>query len=280
MNFLLPITAAILQASSNSLDKFILGFRGISYRTYISASFTLGFLVTLAIFFIFRPPIGLDLIYSSFLWLILSISITIASNMFFYRALDHDKLSELRTLDLFTAIPIIIWSSILFQSERNPFIIFLAIVATISVFWSHYESKHFKFSKFTKTYFIFSLTILPFGAIMSKILLETWNPISLELIRNGAFALILMPLLSRSMTRITAHSFIFLCLTNILTTLAWLLYFFSVKYSGLTYTILIFSVEPLLVYISAIVFFKEKLNKKKFAAFLLVLGSILAAQLI
>jgi len=111
MNFLFPILAAILQAGSFTLDKVILSIRRVTFKTYVGISFPLIFVITLVIFLIFRPPLSLELFYGNLWWLILlSVAVTIINNLFFYRALDGDKLSEIQTLELLEDVPTVIFA--------------------------------------------------------------------------------------------------------------------------------------------------------------------------
>ena len=281
MNSLFPILAAILQASSFTLDKVILSIRRVDFKTYVGASFPLVFLTTLVIFLIFRPPLSFDLFTGNLWWLLLiSIGITIVTNLVFYRALDEDQLGEIQTLDLLHNIPIIIFSSIIFTNERNFFIIIPALIASLAVIWSHWENHHFTIAKHTLPFIAWSLCVAPIGASVSKILLTHWNPISLELIRNGAIALILSPLFIKYAQNISLKIFSLLLTTSILTSIAWILFYFSYQRLGIIYTILVFSLQPLLVYLASVFFLKEPFHWKKSIAFAIVLLSIGVAQVI
>ena len=69
-------------------------------------------------------------------------------------------------------------------------------------------------------------------------------------------------------------------LTNALTSVAWILYFYSYQRLGIVYTVLVFSLQPFLVYLSSLVFFKEHLDQKKIIAFFIILASIALAQFV
>ena len=281
MNFLFPILAAILQAGSFTLDKVILSIRRVNFKTYTGISFPLIFLITLVIFFIFRPPLSFDLLTGNLWWLLLiSIGITIVTNLIFYRALDNDHLGEIQTLNLLHNIPIIIFASIIFTDERNFYIIIPALIASSAIIWSHWEHHRFKIAKYTLPFIIWSLSIAPIGASILKILLVSWNPISLELVRSGVIALILGPLFIKYAQRISLKTFSLLLITNILTSIAWILFYFSYQRLGIIYTILIFSLQPLLVYFASVFLLKEPLHWKKVTAFAIVLLSIGIAQVI
>lgn len=281
MNFLFPLFAAILQAGSITLDKVVLSIRRVNFKTYTGVSFPLIFLITLVLFLIFRPPLSLDLLAGNLWWLLLVLIVmTILTNLIFYRALDDDKLGEIQTLNLLQAIPIIIFASIFFTDERNYSVIIPALIAALAVIWSHWEHHHFKIAKHTLPLLIWSLSTAPIGASISKILLTSWNPISLELVRSGAVALILGPLFVKYAQKISLKAFLLLVATNILTSVALILFYFSYQRSGIVYTMLVFSFQPLLVYLASVFFIKEPIHWKKATAFAIVLLSIGIAQII
>jgi len=281
MNFIFPLLAALLQASSFTLDKVVLSMRRVDFRAYTGTSFPLIFLITLVVFFIARPPLHLHLFSGNLLPLLfISIGMIICTNLIFYRALDDDRLGEIQTIDLLQNIPIILFASIIFADERKPLVIFPAMIASCAVIWSHWEHHHFKMAKHTLPFLAWSFITAPVGASISKMLLASWSPISLELVRSGAVALILGPLFSQYTRKISFRAFSLLLATNILTSIAWILFYFSYQRSGIIYTLLIFSLQPLLVYLAAFFFLGEPFQAKKALAFVLVLASIAAAQII
>lgn len=281
MSLIFPIGAAVLQASSFTIDKVVLSFKRITYRTYVGISFPLIFFITLVIFFIFKPPLTLSLFSGKFLYLIiLSAILTIIINLIFYRALDDDKVSEIETISLLGNIPLIIFTGFIFVSERNPLIIFLALLSSASIVWSHWRGHHFQIMKKTKLYLFLTLFISPFGAIITKYLLEIWNPISLELVRSGIVALILSPFFLKYEKKASLKAFLLLIATSVLTTIAWILYFFSFQKLGIIQTVLIFSIQPLLVYFASIFLLKEKLHWKKCVSFLIILVAIAVSRVV
>ncbi len=280
MDFLLPIFAAILQAGSFTIDKIALSIRRVNFKTYTGVSFPLIFLISLIIFCVAHPPLSLNLLQDSWWLLLISIGIVIGTNLIFYRALQNDTLGEIQTFDLLYNIPAIILSSIIFIDERNYFVIVPALIASGAVIWSHWEHHHFKIAKYTIPFIIWILLISPFNSIISKTLLLTWSPISLELVRSGVVALILGSLFFKHIKRIPQKGLLLLLVTNILTTIAGILFSFSYQRQGIVYTLLIFSIQPLLVYLASVFILKEPLHIKKTIAFVVVLASIAFAQFI
>lgn len=279
MNFLFPFVAAVLQAGSFTLDKIVLSVRRVSYKTYTGISFPLIFIFTLIIFTIFKPPFSYGLFVGNLWWLILvSVLLTIGTNLILYRALDSDKLGEIQIVSLLSNIPLILFSALVFKDERHIVTIVAGLVASFMIVWSHWENHHFKILRYTLPFLLWTIFIAPLRGIISKELLMVWNPISLQLVVNGAVALVLGLVFFKHYEKISGKAIALLLATNVLTSVAWILYYFSYQISGIVYTVLLFSLQPLLVYLASIFLLKEKLQWRKFTAFIVVLASIAIAQ--
>lgn len=282
MNFLFPVIAAVLQAGSFTLDKVILGIRRINFKTYTAISFPLLFLIDGVIFLIFRPPLNLTLFAGvNGLILFALVVASIVTNVTFYRALKDDELGEMQTLGLLSAVPTILVTGLFFADERNFVVLIPAIIASLAVFWAYLDHKRFSFHPKTVTFLVWFMISSPFVAAMNKVILKSWNPVSLEMIRDGLIALVLLPIFYKSVAHhISSRGRLLLVATNVLSACAWILFYFSYKASGVVYTALLFSLQPLLVYFSSLFFLREPFHKKKFIAFLIVLVCIAAANIL
>ena len=224
MNFLYPLGAAVLQAASSTLDKVTLSIKKVTYKSYNGISFPLIFLFTLILFLIVKPNLSINQ-FTPFLIILILVStiFSIITNLLYYRALKSDLLSEMQTFSLLSHIPLIILTALVFSEERNPIIIILAIISAGFLVWSHYEHHHLKISRKTLPYFIWIMIIAPFGGIISKILLKTFDPISLQLIRDFIIAIVFIIIFLKSIKQTPKKAYLPLILTNILTTIAWIL---------------------------------------------------------
>jgi drug/metabolite transporter (DMT)-like permease len=279
MNFLLPFVAVVLQSGSFTIDKVILTLRRVSYKTYTGISFPLIFLFTLVIYSILRPPLSFSLFAGNSWWMILLlVFLIIGTNLFFYRALDSDNLGEIQLVGMLSNFPLILFSAIFFKDERHFITLVASLIASFTIVWSHWENHHLKILKYTLLFVLWTLFTAPLRGIISKELLASWNPISLQLVTYGAVALVLGPFFSKHYEKISGRAIVLLVATNILTSVAWILYYFSYQISGIVYTVLLFSLQPLLVYFASIVLLRERFKWKKFTAFIVVLASVAMAQ--
>lgn len=255
--------------------------KSVTFKTYNGISFPISLFVMLIIFLILRPPLAPSIFTRDIAWLIaISTIISIVTNLLFYRALDDDHLSEIQTIELIQNLPIILLSSIVFVDERKPLIIIPALISSLILLWSYLENNRFTMAKKTMPFFVWSLTGMPAGALILKILLAVWHPIPLALIHWGAVTIFTTLLFYKEALKATRKVFYFLILTNALSTVGWLLFYFSYQRSGIVYTTLVFLIQPILVYLASFFILKEKLHWKKGIAIFAVLISIIIAQIL
>lgn len=281
MNFLVPLLGVVFNTTYSTLDKVALSFRGVNYKSFNAVSFPLSFLGAVLLFIIVRPPLSLELFSGNAKWLLLAwVGVSVFTNLIFYRALENDTLGEMQIAGLLKDVLIIAVSSTVFADERNILIIIPALVASSSVVWSHWEQRRFQIKKTTLLFVAYSLIAAPTIASISKVLLHTWDPVSLQMVRWGMVSVIVLSLFFRSVRRIPRSAFPLLILTNFLSVAGWALYYYSYQRSGIIYTVLLFSLQPFLVYLASLIFLKEKFHPRKTAAFMIVLVSIIVAHIL
>jgi drug/metabolite transporter (DMT)-like permease len=281
MNALFPIVAALLWAGSFALDKEILNMKRVNWRRYLLASFILLFVVHAAWFALIRPPWHWALLTGTFFLLLLVNTVRhVGANILYYRALQHDDLNELNLWSMFHSIPTIIVTGILFADERNWIVVIPALVASIAVVWSHTNHHKLVIRRRTAPYIIWSFISAPMGAIIAKILLREWHPVSLGLALHVALAVVFVALYHRSWKPVGTSSSLMLLLTNIMVGSASVLVMFGYQRLGVVYTVLLFSLHPILVNVFSSVFLGERITRKRSIGFAVVLASIVVAQLL
>lgn len=281
MNVLFPFLGAILQSASFTLDKAILSVKKLSYKAYVGLSFPLLAFFDFAIFLIFKPSFSFSLLSKEILlMLFVSAAFSIGTNILYYRALEAEELGEMQTLSLLGRLPAILFAVIAFPEERSFFIILLAILSSLFIIWSHWENHKFQIKKNTLKFLVWFLFIVPFGGILSKVLLGTLNPIVLMLFQDGIVAIALSSFYFRDVIKISRDKLLFLLATNLFSSAGWILYFISIKNNGIIYTALLFSLQPVLTYMASALVLKEKIQKKKVIAFVAVLICAVVSQII
>ena|SRR3989344_1694558 len=281
MPLLYPVAAAVLQAASQTIDKVTLNVKRVTYKVYNVISFPLIFFFTLIAFLIFRPALSMSQFTTlNTILITAAIVLGVITNAIYYKALKNDKLSEMQAIGLLSKIPLIIFAGIFFIEERNYITMILASIAALSLIWSHWERHHFHVAKRTWPFLIWVLIVSPFGGIIAKELLKTFNPISLHLVTSFFQAIIFFSIYRKNLKSVPKKAIALLLLTNLLTSAAWILQYFSYQISGIVFTVLILSLQPLLIYFTSIFYLKEKPNKKKIISFIIILLAIITSQII
>lgn len=98
------------------------------------------------------------------------------------------------------------------------------------------------------------------------------------MVRNGVLVIIVGPLFAKRLENIQCKGWILLLSINFLSAIAYVLLYFSYQVSGVIYSVLVFSLMPLLIYFCSLFFLKEPFHWKKAVAFVVVLVSIVIAQ--
>ncbi|MEK7660220.1 MAG: EamA family transporter [Patescibacteria group bacterium] len=267
--------AAVLQATSTIIDKAFFNASHKGYQTYVAISFPLVALFSGFAFFWFDIPFhfGTFVEVSGVLFLV-SVLITFGGNMFYYRAMAVDAVYEVQLIGLLHNFPVIILSSLLFTGERHMTTIIAATIAVLAVIWSHIDSSQIRLEPKTKQFLLYEMAVSPFGVVAAKVLLETIHPIAFEFLRTFALAILVAPLFISYIAPVSTKGVLLLISTNIITTIAWILYFYSIQQLGILSSVLIFSIQPLLVYMGSALLLKERFEWKKAVALVVVICAI------
>lgn len=280
MYIVAPFIAAFSQAGSATLDKLIISKQGVGFKLYLVASFFLVFLITLP-FFIAFGRIGKEA--TEIYWiglLIAGVILGSAINFLFYFGLEHQTLTEIQPVRLLAPIFTIILASIVFKEERNSIVILLAILASLTLIWSHIEKRHLTLNKYLLPILLYSVVVSPVGTVVTKQLLTVYSPFAFEFIKSGLVFLVLLFFMRTSFKALNRENVGYLVATNILTTICWILVFYSYTWIGVVRTVLILTLYPMLVYIFARIFLKEKLYWKNIVATIIILICVVYAQTI
>jgi transporter family protein len=277
-----PLFAAILQATSFTFDKAALRVKRIDWQTYTSISFPLLMLFDALFLLIVRPAIAWNTLGGmAGVFVAVTIIAGFITNTLYYRALDDENLHELQTWSVFLGIPTIIVTGILFTDERNLVVLIPALIAIAVVTWSHLQENHgLAIRPKTMAFIGWMFVAAPALASMNKVILGTWNPILLELVRDSSLAFIFWLFVFKGIKHVNGKAWAFLVATNICSSAAWILYYYGFQKLGVVETMLVFSLQPVLTYGFSLVFLREKLRSRQLIAFVVVLGCIAAAQLL
>jgi len=278
----IPIIGAVFEATSAIIHKKVLRKHNMDYKNFTVYAFLAIILVMLPfIFFIWEiekeafKPINLTIFFAV-------VIIAIFANLFTFYALKREDITELEPIRLMHPLFVILITLVfsffipLYEAERNYSILALALVASIALVLPHFKKNHFNFNKYlisgTIGSFLFALEM-----VLTRAVLEYYSVLTYYFLRCLFIFIIAAIVLHPKITSIQNKTKFMIFLIGILA----VIYRFTVYYGyltlGIVFTTIIFLLAPVLIYIFAAIFLKEKLRWKNIVSAAIIITCVAAA---
>ncbi len=273
----LPILGAIALAGGTIIQRFILKKKNISVKQYSVMEFLAIVLVMAPFIYFFWKIDSAAFQLKNLIILGLVIIFSVIANILVYYSVKGEKVSNLepaKVLEpLFVILLAIIFSFFFSGFEKNPKVIIPAILSVGALVFSHIKKHHLNFNKYFLAA-IFGSFFFGLELVVSNLILRYYNPITFYFIR-GFFILLFFLIFfhpnlksQKGKTKLTIFGL----------GAIWVFYRIAVYYGflklGVISTTLIFLLGPVLVYLFAHIFLKEKYNWKNILASLIIVTSI------
>lgn len=289
----IPILGSLLEATGMLIEKKIMKKKNIDYKTYT----VYGFLAIVAvmfpfIFFFWNIKPDLLQIKNIIVFLLIIIFAFIANVLIFY-SLKRETLSEFEPINmmqpLFTILIAFIFSFFLteYSSERNPIILIIALIASITLIATHIKRNHLIFNKYIIATllggFFFSLEL-----VLTKLLLPSSTTMTFELIKSSFtfyFLRCLIILIAAyivfrpSFKKIDKQTHYLNWIVSVIFVVYRIILYWGYATLGIIYTTIILSIlSPIFIYIFARIFLKEKITKRQIISALIIVLCVVAAS--
>tara|TARA_Y100000034_G_scaffold91319_1_gene110142 strand:- start:177 stop:1019 length:843 start_codon:yes stop_codon:yes gene_type:complete len=279
LQFIIPTIAAVSGSLEMFLNKFILSREKVNYKLFTSVSFLLLSLIMLIIspfFFEFSSDFFLPI---NLILLVVIVIIGTIANVLLFHGMKAEKLTEIDALFVFGGFFTILLTALIYADERNPYILIPAVIASIALILSHVKKHHIKFHK-TGLMVLGATLLFAFENVIVKYLLVTYNAFSLYFIRSFLIMLVLVIYFKPNLKKLNGKKYFHLTVTQVLIIVQLVLTYYSFQRFGVVYTMLIMTLMPILLYIYALVWLKEKLEWKKAVAGVVILVCVVVAQVL
>jgi drug/metabolite transporter (DMT)-like permease len=279
----LPILGAFALAGGTIIQRFMLRRKDVSVKQYSVMEFLAIILVALPFIYFFWRVDSPALQTKNIIIFASVIIFSIIANILVYYSVKGEKVSNLepaKVLEpLFVILLAILLSFFLPQFDNNPKVIIPAIISVAALLFSHIKRDHLNFNK----YFIaaiFGSFFFGLELVISKLILDYYNPLTFYFIRGFFillfFAIFFHPNLKNQKRKTK--------LTILGLGVIWVIYRIAVYWGytklGIISTTMIFMLGPVLVYLFAHIFLKEKLNWKNILASIIIVASVIYTLLI
>lgn len=273
------IIATITQALGVTLDKVVLSYRKIPVKDFIPVVFFFLCLFTIPALF-FKGSIDWhELLTLKYIILYLSmIIIAVLWNVLYYHGVRSEKVQEFELILMLNPLIVILLATFFFPVERNLQILIASFAASFALIFAHLRREHLVFSK-AALWLIVCVILMSAETIMHRSLLNFISPASLYFSRT-LFLLIFFALFYRpNVSGLNKVSIGLIALNGFLGAAQFVARFYGYRDAGVIITTLILTLAPILVYLVAYLYFKEKIDKKKIIAGAIILLSIIWAIL-
>lgn len=276
----LPIIGAFLEAIGMIFEKKILKRRGVDFRNYTSFEFLAISLLSLPfLYFFWRVDNGAFRIFNLLIFFFV-VFISVLANLFIFYSLKRENLTEFEPIWLMQPLFTILLAFIFYSDERNWIIVVLALIASLSLVLSHVRKHHLNFDK----YIIAALLGNFFFAVelvASKLILNYYSPFSFYFLRCVFIFAISFAIYRPSFKKLKNSK---LSLMVFAVGLIWILYRAIIYYGylnlGIVFTTLLFILSPVLIFLFAIIFLKEKPTWKQIVSTIVILICVVLAVLL
>jgi len=290
--FYIPIIGSLLEATGMIIEKKIMKKKNIDYKTYT----VYGFLAIVAVmipFIIFfwniKPE---NLILKNLIIFSAIVIIALIANLLIFYSLKRETMSEFEPISmmqpLFTILLAFIFSFFLseYSNERNPLILILALVASITLIAAHIRKNHLVYNKYMIAAllggFLFSLEL-----VLTKILLPSPSSLTWDIVKSGftfyflrcLFILIIAWIIFRpNFKKIDKNTHYLNWIVGIIFVIYRLILYWGYATLGIIYTTVILSLlSPVLIFIFARIFLKEKIKKRQIISAVIIVLCVIAA---
>lgn len=268
------IIATITQAFGVTLDKVVLSYRKIPVKDFVPIVFFFLCFFTLPALF-FRGSINwqifLTLKYIIFYFLM--IIIAVLWNILYYHGVRSERVQEFELILMLNPLIVILLAAFFFPAERNLQIIVAGIVASFALIFAHLKREHLVFSK-TALWLIVCVVLMSVETIMHRVLLNFISPAALYFSRTLLLLLFFTLFYRPNISGLNRASIGLIALNGLLGATQFVARFYGYRDAGVIITTLILTLAPILIYLAAYLYFKEKINKKIIFAGLIILISI------
>lgn len=208
------------------------------------------------------------------IFLIIAIILAYSWNHLYYRSLFSETLAEVQLMNVFQPILVLVFTLIIFRSERNYPIIFAAAASGISLILSHMDRWKIKIDREAKLLFL-AIFLSALEVIFIKQLLRVYSPVMLYCIRT-AFVTILFLILNRqNLNKIPNKALLKTFLVSIFGYAAMVFSYIAYDTIGVAETTLVALLYPVITTLISVKILGERIKKRKIIAMIVIILCII-----
>jgi len=209
-----------------------------------------------------------------YLWWLVALAVLAANhNLLYYYSLEYEQLSEVEPFLLLNPLVAIMIASVFYPAERSWHIYAAAAIAGAVLCWSHMRRHRIKLDAHLWALVGFSV-LYGLEAVVVKHLLAVYSPLALYLIR-GVFVAIFLGILEKGkIQKISLKEVPYFLLVGLGAVAASVALYLAYQTVGISLTIFILLLSPVLVYFLSAWYLREKLKWKNLVSSAVIIGLV------
>jgi drug/metabolite transporter (DMT)-like permease len=282
MSFI-PIIGAFFEAAGMIVEKKTLKKKNIDYKTYAVYSFLAITLVMIPFLFFFWKLTPEALQLKNILILIIISVVALVANLLIFYSLKRETLCEFEPVALMQPLFTIIIAFALsffiatYSNENNPLILLLAVIASGSLIAAHLKKHHFIYDKYILTALLGSF-LFAVELVLSKTILPYYSSWTFYFFRCSIILAIGLAIFRPSFKKVDKKSSHWIWLMSLIWILQRAILYWGYENLGIIYTTIVLSVlSPILIFIFAKVFLKEKVTVRQIISAVIIVLCIVVA---
>ncbi len=275
---LIPLIAAIGNVLGLISDKVVLSIRRVPLGIYQTILFIfLCFFTALLMPFLGRINFSLALSATYLAIFGVMIATAIIWNIFYYRGIQNEEIYEFELIITLTPLMTTFLAGLFLPEERNWRVIEASVVASLALLLCHLRKRHFVFSNYSLG-LIICVLLMSLEMIFQKLLLKVYSPVSLYFFRTLVIVIFFVIFYRPKIAKINLKSYGLIICSAAAGVVQMVLKFYSFEIFGVVYTTLFMILAPILIYLSSVLIFKEKLSKRTILAAAVILACMVWAS--
>jgi len=276
----IPILGAIALATGTIFEKIVLRKRKIDIKQYQILSFLSIILVMLPFIYFFWKITPEAFETKNLLIFSLVIAFSIVANLLVFYSMKWEKISNLEPAKilepLFVILIAVIFSFFFGENlyEKNPGIIIPALIASTALIFSHVKKHHLSFNKYVVSAVLGSL-FFALELVSSRLILDYYSPISFYFIRCSAIFLFSLIIFQPKIANTDKKTASIIFLTGMIWVIYRIVIYYGYLHYGIIFTTLTIMLGPILIYLLASKFLKEKISWRNIVATIVIILCIL-----
>ena len=281
--FYIPVIGAFLESVGMIVEKKTLKKKNINFKNYTVYSFFAIVLVLIPfLFFTWRLDPAAFQLKNLIIFFAIAI-IALLANLFIFYSLKRETLCEFEPValmqPLFTILLAFIFSFFIeiYSNENNPLILVLALIASITLIIAHIKRHHLKFDKYIIATLIGSF-LFAVELVLSKMILPYYSSWTFYFLRCVVILIIAVIILRPSFKKIDKATHYMTWGVSIIFIIDRAIIYWGYENLGIIYTTIIISIlSPILIFIFARIFLKEKMTRRQIISAIIIVICVVIA---